>query len=146
MTEARRRTRQRAPWGSRGVTAEPLDSRYRPGLRSRSWIKTKHFQTRTFALLGWPPYEWRGDGGCLALGLETSDGIAFAGGVESGRGRELVDQLPELTSAELRALEAPGRCWEGVEPATAEIKYLEWSPTVGLRHASVVPGSVGRRA
>jgi bifunctional non-homologous end joining protein LigD len=48
--------------GLEGVVAKRLDSRYRPGLRSRSWTKTKHFQTRTFALLGWlPPQEWRGD-------------------------------------------------------------------------------------
>ena len=37
--------------GLEGVVAKRLDSRYRPGLRSKSWTKTKHFQTRTFALL-----------------------------------------------------------------------------------------------
>lgn len=96
--------------GLEGVVAKRLDSRYRPGIRSRSWIKTKHFQTKTFVLLGWlPPQEWRGDRGCVALGLETPDGIAFAGVVESGYGRELVDQLPELTRADLRALEEPRR-------------------------------------
>lgn len=63
--------------GLEGVVAKRLDSRYRPGIRSRAWIKTKHFQTKTFALLGWlPPHEWRGDRGCVVLGLETVAGIA----------------------------------------------------------------------
>lgn len=122
------------------MVAKRLDSRYRPGIRSRSWIKTKHFQTKTFALLGWlPPHEWRGDRGCVALGLETGDGISFAGVVESGHTRELVDQLSEMTRAELRILGEPGVRWDGDEPATAEIKYLEWVPGMGcdMRSCSV---------
>lgn len=129
--------------GLEGVVAKRLDSRYRPGIRTRSWVKTKHFQTRTFALLGWlPPHEWRGDRGCIALGLQGNDGIAFAGVVESGYGRELVDQLPGMSRAELRALGETGAVWEGTEPATAEIKYLEWVPGMGLRHASVIGRSL----
>jgi bifunctional non-homologous end joining protein LigD len=128
-----------ARMGLEGVVAKRMDSRYRPGLRSKSWTKTKHFQRRSFALLGWlPPHEWRGDRGCIALGLRTDDGIAFAAVVESGYGRELVDLLPELTRRELRELQHPGRLWTRSTPLTAEVKYLEWSPAGGLRHATVV--------
>lgn len=35
--------------GLEGVVAKRVDSVYRPGLRSKAWIKTKHFQTRTFS-------------------------------------------------------------------------------------------------
>jgi len=127
--------------GLEGVVAKRLDSRYRPGIRSRSWIKTKHFQTRTFALLGWlPPQEWRGDRGCVALGLRTEQGIAAAGVVESGYGRDLVETLPRLTRAELRDLQQPGRVWNGPEPAIGTVKFLEWSPAGGLRHATIVGG------
>jgi bifunctional non-homologous end joining protein LigD len=81
--------------GLEGVVAKRLASRYRPGIRSTAWTKTKHWQTRTFALLGWlPPGEWRGDRGCVVLGLRTQDGIAVSGVVESGYDRELVDRLP----------------------------------------------------
>lgn len=38
--------------GLEGVVAKRLDSRYRPGLRSKAWTKTKRCQTRNFALLG----------------------------------------------------------------------------------------------
>jgi bifunctional non-homologous end joining protein LigD len=125
--------------GLEGVVAKRIASRYRPGLRSKSWIKTKHFQRRSFALLGWlPPEEWRGDRGCIAVGLQTDAGIAFAAVVESGYGRDLVDELPELTRRELRALQEPGRVWTGAAPPTAEVKYLEWSPAGGLRHATIV--------
>jgi bifunctional non-homologous end joining protein LigD len=125
--------------GLEGVVAKHLDSRYRPGIRSRSWIKTKHMQTRTFALLGWvPPEEWRGNRGCVALGLQSGHGIAFAGVVESRYGFELVARLPWLTRAELRELHTPGRVWHREDLQIGEVKYLEWSPAGGFRHASIV--------
>lgn len=128
-----------ARMGLEGVVAKRVDSRYRPGLRSKSWIKTKHYQRRSFALLGWlPPHEWRGDRGCIALGLRTGDGIAFAAVVESGYGRDLVDLLPEMTRAELRELQQPDRLWTRSVPLTGEVKYLEWSAAGGLRHATIV--------
>ena len=125
--------------GLEGVVAKRLDSKYRAGIRSRSWTKTKHFQTRSFALLGWvPPQEWRQDRGCVVLGLRSEVGIALAGVVESGYGRELVDQLPQLTRSHLREMQQPGAVWQGNEPLVREVKYLEWSPAGGLRHATII--------
>jgi bifunctional non-homologous end joining protein LigD len=125
--------------GLEGVVAKRLDSRYQPGVRSRAWTKTKHFQVRTFALLGWvPTWEWRGDRGCVVLGLQSSDGIAVSGVVESGYGSDLVEQLPHLTRQELRALQQPGQVWTGDTPLAGEVKFLEWSPAGGLRHATLV--------
>ena len=125
--------------GLEGVVAKRLDSQYRPGVRSTAWTKTKHWQQRTFALLGWlPPGEWRGDRGCIVLGLRTPNGIEVSGVVESGYDRELVDRLPELTRAQLRDLQNPGRVWTGGGPLVGEVKFLEWSPAGGLRHATLV--------
>jgi bifunctional non-homologous end joining protein LigD len=125
--------------GLEGVVAKRLDSLYRPGIRSRAWTKTKHWQKRTFALLGWlPPEEWRGDRGCIVLGLRTPNGIAVAGVVESGYSRELVEQLPELTRADLEELQKPGGVWIEAAPLAGEVKFLEWSPAGGLRHATLV--------
>lgn len=63
--------------------------------------------THLLYLLGWiPPQEWRGDRGCVVPGLESSRGVTFAGVVESGYGRELVDQLPQLTRHDYRNLQA----------------------------------------
>jgi bifunctional non-homologous end joining protein LigD len=125
--------------GLEGVVAKRLDSRYQPGVRSRAWTKTKHFQERTFALLGWvPPQEWRSDRGCIVLGLRTPEGIVVSGVVESGYGRELVEQLPVLTRAELREAQKPGHVWAGSAPFVGDVKFLEWSPAGGLRHAVLV--------
>jgi bifunctional non-homologous end joining protein LigD len=122
-----------------GVVAKRLDSLYRPGIRSRAWTKTKHWRERTFALLGWlPPSEWRGDRGCVVLGLRTRDGIAVSGVVESGYDRELVDRLPELSRAQLRELQEPGRVWTGGAPFVGQVKFVEWSRAGGLRHATLV--------
>jgi len=131
--------------GLEGVVAKRMDSRYRPGLRSKSWTKTKHFRQRTFALLGWlPPEERRKDRGCVVLGLRAGAGIVVAGAVESGYGRGVVEQLPRLTRQELRRLQSPAAVWPESPPLTGEVKYLEWSPAEGLRHASLV--SWGSRA
>ena len=131
--------------GLEGVVAKRIDSKYRPGIRSKAWTKTKHFQTRNFALLGWlPPHEWREDRGCVVLGLRSDTGIAVAGVVESGYGRDLVDQLPHLTRRDLRDLQRPDMVWRGSDPLTAEVKYLEWSPAGGLRHATLTRWSEAR--
>ena len=125
--------------GLEGVVAKRLDSRYRPGIRSRSWTKTKHFQTRSFALLGWlPPEEWRGDRGCVVLGLRSGEGIAVAGVVESGYGRDLVEQLPRLTRSDYRTLSMAGALSSETDPLIAQVKFLEWSAAGGLRHATLV--------
>ena len=122
--------------GLEGIVAKRLDSRYYPGSRSRSWTKTKHFQTRTFALLGWlPPQEWREDRGCVAVGLRNERGIVLAGFVESGYGRDLIELLPQLTRSDVRCLRQEP--WQGPDPLLAEVKFLEWSPAGGLRHASI---------
>ncbi len=52
--------------GLEGVVAKHLDSRYRPGLRSRSWTKTKHFQERTFAR-SWGGCRQRSGGGTAVV-------------------------------------------------------------------------------
>ena len=104
-----------------GVVAKRVDSRYQPGLRSKAWIKTKHMQTRTFALLGWlPPEEWRGDPCCVVLGLPSEEGMRLAGVVEWGYGRELVKQLPQLSRKDYRKL--PEReIWEGDAPLVGDV-------------------------
>jgi bifunctional non-homologous end joining protein LigD len=125
--------------GLEGVVAKRLDSRYQPGVRSKAWTKTKHFQRRTFALLGWlPPGEWRADRGCVVLGLRTPEGIEVSGVVESGYNGDLVEQLPRLTRVELRVLQQQGQVWTGADPLVGEVKFLEWSPAGGLRHATLV--------
>ena len=123
--------------GLEGVVAKKVHAHYRPGVRSKAWIKSKHMQTRNFYLLGWiPPGEWRAERGCVVLGLPSENGIAPAGVVESGYGRELVEQLPQLTRNDYRKLQAQGT-WDGEAALAGDVRYLEWSAAGGLRHATL---------
>jgi hypothetical protein len=62
----------------------------------------------------------------------------MAGVVESGYGRDVVEQLAHMTRPDLRALQKPGHVWTGDDPLVGEVKFLEWSPAGGLRHATLV--------
>jgi bifunctional non-homologous end joining protein LigD len=127
-------TRER---GLEGVVAKRVDSRYRPGIRSRACTKTTHMQVLTFALLGWvSPEEWRGDRGCVVVGLRSDGDIRMVGTVESGYRSDLVGRPPEMTRADLRRLK--DQPWDGAEPLSGEVKFLEWSPAGGLRHATLI--------
>jgi hypothetical protein len=61
-----------------------------------------------------------------------------SGVVESGYDGDLVEQLPQLTRAELRVLQQPDQVWTGASPLVGEVKFLEWSPAGGVRHATLV--------
>jgi hypothetical protein len=62
----------------------------------------------------------------------------MSGVVESGYGPDLVEQLPRMTRPELCVLQQPGHVWTGVDPLVGEVKFLEWSPAGGLRHATLM--------
>jgi bifunctional non-homologous end joining protein LigD len=53
--------------GYEGVVAKRTSSRYRPGVRTRDWIKTKHWKLEEFVIGGWsPPRRGHGWGSWLA--------------------------------------------------------------------------------
>jgi bifunctional non-homologous end joining protein LigD len=71
--------------GLEGVMAKRLDSHYRPGLRTRDWLKLRFLSTGDFAVVGWE--ESRDHPGALSslvLATMTADGPVFAGKVGSG--------------------------------------------------------------
>jgi hypothetical protein len=48
--------------------------------------------------------------------LRSARGAVFAGVVESGYGRELVDRLPQLSRQDYRALRSPEAVWSRTPP------------------------------
>lgn len=124
--------------GLEGLIAKRLDSRYRPGARSRDWIKIKHLRTADVAIGGWVP-----DGphatACQALLIGTPDptGLRYAGRVGTGfterDRRTMAGLLRPLTqgtqpfTANLDALrEEAGRAVLWVRPVLqGEVEYLE---------------------
>ena len=122
--------------GFEGVVAKRLDSHYRPGLRTKAWIKTKHFDRDWFDVLGVAPTpEERYS---LLLGRRAPGRpVRYAGRVEWGFTRE---RLEELITRGRPTDMCPfgGAVPPGVvffEPGVAaEVRYLAGSQ---LRHATL---------
>jgi bifunctional non-homologous end joining protein LigD len=83
--------------GLEGVMCKRMASPYRPGARSKDWLKVKVLNSEEFLVGGWSPGEGRRHGaiGSLLLGTPTDDGgLGYVGNVGTG-----------FTDAELRRLE-----------------------------------------
>ncbi|MGH8972275.1 MAG: hypothetical protein ACRD0C_03630 [Acidimicrobiia bacterium] len=72
--------------GLEGVVAKRLDAAYRPGTRSRAWIKTKHMRVAPFVVGGFAvPDPGRNRRAALLVGSFEPDGtLRFTGRVEAG--------------------------------------------------------------
>ncbi|WP_229759037.1 non-homologous end-joining DNA ligase [Peterkaempfera bronchialis] len=132
--------------GLEGVVAKRLESPYRPGTRSREWIKIKHLRTADVAIGGWVADGPRASA-CQALLIGTADptGLRYAGRVGTGftqRDRQalaglllpLEREAPPFT-ANLEALrEESGREVRWVAPVLqGEVEYLEQTSGGRLR-------------
>jgi len=71
--------------GLEGVVSKRLSSRYRPGRRSREWLKFPHRNSRSAIIGGW---RWEADStrrlGAVLVGRPTPEGLAYLGRVGSG--------------------------------------------------------------
>ena len=70
-----------------GVISKKRDSRYRPGDRTSSWVKTKFLRSQELLVLGWTEGTGGRAGhlGALLLGYHEADGtLRFAGKVGTG--------------------------------------------------------------
>jgi bifunctional non-homologous end joining protein LigD len=138
--------------GLEGVVAKRLDSIYRPGKRSRDWIKVRHRRGQEFVIGGWT----RGEGaragrlGSLHVGyydatpqearrLDRPQRLVYAGGVGTGFTEELLDRLTDLLTARRRDkspfdVGAPKRQAEWVDPElVGEVEFSEWTRDGTLR-------------
>lgn len=82
--------------GLEGVMAKRLDSRYQPGRRSRSWIKTALTHTMDVVVGGWKPGEGHRSGtiGSLLVGAYGGEGeLRYLGHVGTGFTRRVLADL-----------------------------------------------------
>lgn len=127
-----------AAQGLEGIVAKRLSSPYRPGQRSRDWLKIKNYRTERFVIGGWLPSE---TGGLEALVVGRRGGggaLAFAGTVEfglNGKRRELAPVL-QLLSRPSSPFEVDlHRAARWVEPRLeATVRFIGWNRGV-LREA-----------
>ncbi len=128
-----------------GIVAKMSDSPYRPGTRSRAWLKIKGVNRQEFVIGGWTPE--KGDVkrgiGALLVGYHDDDGqLVFAGKVGTGFNdsdrMELKKRFDKITrdsspfSSTIR-----DRNIIFIDPVTvAEVEFREWTPDGRLRHPS----------
>jgi bifunctional non-homologous end joining protein LigD len=134
--------------GLEGVVAKRLSSHYRPGTRSREWLKIKNVRSQEVVIGGWLPGKGRRQGeiGALLVGYrEDADGdrrLRYAGKVGTGFDaadlRLLAKALEPLRRADSPfARRQPERGAVFVEPRlVAEVEFNEWTDAGTLRHPS----------
>lgn len=110
--------------GLEGIVSKRLDSRYRPGERSRHWLKFAHRHRASYVVGGWRPQVGGTHLAALLVGEPTADGLRYRGRVGSGIGPKqsrtlaaLVEPLTRPASPfvdEVPKVDAAGTVW--VEP------------------------------
>ena len=141
--------------GLEGVVAKRLDAAYRPGTRTRSWIKTKHMRVADFVVGGFAiPDPERNRRAALLVGAwEPGGPLRFAGRVEAGFPAGALDAVRGALRARaespfgMRFPYSVEHCEPELEVA---VQFLDRSDQWGwLRHTSfkgVAPGSVFSRS
>ncbi len=138
--------RASAEQGLEGVLAKRLDSPYRPGQRTSTWVKIKNTGRQEVVIGGWLAGEGRRSEriGALLMGVHDEHGaLRYAGRVGTGFSDEELERLAVL----LAPLERPGSPFAGgakppkgavfCEPRlVAEIEFTEWTKSGSLRHPS----------
>ena len=133
--------------GLEGVVAKWRAGPYRPGKRSRDWVKVKNFRTQGVVVGGYTAgaERRRGSIGALLLGIPEDGKLRYVGKVGTGFTDE---ELEELTGflARLRRTTSPfttrlpkpeemAATW--VRPSqVGEVRFSEWTADRRLRQAS----------
>jgi bifunctional non-homologous end joining protein LigD len=128
--------------GLEGVVAKRVDSPYRPGERTRDWLKLRFLRAGDFVVIGWEaPAESPDTLSSLVLAMTTPDGLVFAGKAGSG----LTGRTASALQRRLRTRRdcvvspvppaSPGRVTHWVDPeVVVEIQFTLWTSEGRLRH------------
>lgn len=131
--------------GLEGAMVKNPRSPYREGERSEEWLKLKLTTTQDVVIGGIRPGKGTRSAtiGSLLVGVNTPDGLHYAGRVGTGFSDQelarLLDTLAPLVSDEnpftdVPALDASDAIWVRPE-LVAEVEFAEWSPGGHLRHS-----------
>jgi bifunctional non-homologous end joining protein LigD len=134
-------------FGLEGVVAKRVDSPYRPGKRTREWLKLKNQLRQEFDVGGYTAGEGRRHGGLGALLIgyyEDGDVLHYAGKVGTGFSAADLERLRTVLDAHRRATSpfSAGRAprdavW--VEPTLViEVHFSEWTSGGAARHPAYV--------
>jgi bifunctional non-homologous end joining protein LigD len=130
--------------GLEGIIAKRLNSRYRPGRRTRDWLKIKNVRSQEVVIGGWLAGKGRREGelGALLVGYHDDGELRYAGKVGTGFDAEAL----KLLRRRLGALERKGSPFTGRQPEkgavfvrpelVCEVTFSEWTRAGTLRHPS----------
>src|SRR5436305_1334470 len=132
--------------GLEGLVAKRLDSVYRPGRRTPSWVKVKNVNRQELVVGGWLSGQGGRTGrlGALLVGYYDGDDLPYAGRVGSGFTDQELDRLDALLAPLARSTspftpppDLPAevaRQGHFVEPTlVAEVAFSEWTHLDTLR-------------
>ncbi len=135
--------------GMEGVVAKRRSSTYRPGVRSRDWIKHKNERTQEVVIGGWTDGkgERRATFGALLLGIpleRSPDTLTYVGSVgtgfserrSKGAARSAHSRVARTSSPVAETLPSSLlRAAHYVRPArVGEVRFGEWTPAGRFRH------------
>ncbi|HUC38206.1 MAG TPA: non-homologous end-joining DNA ligase, partial [Acidimicrobiales bacterium] len=133
--------------GLEGVVAKRRASAYKPGRRSRDWVKVKIFRTQEVVVGGYTEGTGRRRGsiGALLLGIPEGDRLRYVGKVGTGFTDEELDalgsrfapirQIASPFAQRLPAAHEARATW--VRPSeVGEVSFSEWTTEGRLRQAS----------
>lgn len=129
--------------GLEGIVSKRLSSRYRPGVRSRDWLKFPIRPTGSFVVGGVRPERGSERLGAVLVGIPGPGGLDYRGRVGSGlagkAGHLMAEALsPRETSPfadEVPRIDREGTVW--VDPVLViDVEYLEVTAEGRLRQAS----------
>jgi bifunctional non-homologous end joining protein LigD len=127
--------------GLEGIVAKRTDSVYRPGIRSRDWVKLRFEHTGDFVVVGWEAPTGEDRLSSLVLASWVDGTLVFAGKAGSGlTGRGAADLQRRLTARATCPLTptppaSPGRRTHWVEPdVVVEVRYAMVTTEGRLRH------------
>jgi bifunctional non-homologous end joining protein LigD len=139
--EAMLRDARRHDW--EGIIAKEADALYKPGERTRAWLKLKIERRQEFVVGGWTePRRTREHFGALLLGYYDRDGkLVYAGHTGTGFTRETLSDLSRILKRAERKTSPFDPAPRTNEPAhwvkpelVVEIKFTEWTSDGRLRH------------
>ena len=132
--------------GLEGVVVKRTGATYRPGARSKDWVKRKHERQQEVVVGGWRPGNGRREGGVgsLLVGVNEGGRLRYVGRVGTGFSDADLDAI----AARLAAHDRRTSPFEDVPRADAgdahwvtpslvgEVRFAEWTDDGRLRQAS----------
>jgi len=133
--------------GLEGVIAKKKGSIYKPGRRTKDWIKVKATNNQDIVIIGWSPGEGRRDGsiGALLAGVYKDGALLYAGHVGTGYTEKTLQMLKKkLDPLEVKEPPIPPPPKDEADTSNvhwvrpelvAEVEYLEFTSQFRMRAA-----------